>query len=101
MAVELLPGRERPRIGPVDEEDAVEVIDLVLEGAGRQPALDLLVLLARRDRDSGPGRRGGAARLPRRSGTERQPSLISTISSPSGSMVGLIITVSGTGGLYG
>ena len=39
VAVELLPGGERPRIRPVDEEDAVEVIDLVLEGAGRQAAL--------------------------------------------------------------
>ena len=33
------------RVGdPVEEEDAVEVVDLVLEGAGGQPALDLVVL---------------------------------------------------------
>src|SRR6185312_12233980 len=46
MAVELLPGREGPRIRAVHEEDAVEVVHLVLEGAGRQPLLHLLLLLA-------------------------------------------------------
>ena len=46
MALELLPGRERARVGAVDEEDAVEVVDLVLERAGGQAALHLLVLAA-------------------------------------------------------
>ena len=36
---------------------------------------------------------------PRRFGTDRQPSLICTTSSSSGSITGFTITVSGTGGL--
>src|SRR3954451_12833562 len=43
-AVELLPGRQRAWISTVDEEDPVQMIDLVLEGAGRQAALDLDML---------------------------------------------------------
>src|ERR1700754_2051679 len=44
VALELLPGREAPHVRhAVDEEDAVEVVDLVLEGAGGQPAPRLLV----------------------------------------------------------
>ena len=38
---------------------------------------------------------------PRRSGTDRQPSLIATVSSSSGSITGFTSTVSGIGGLYG
>ena len=34
-ALVLLPGGERPRVGAIDEQDPVEVVDLVLEGARR------------------------------------------------------------------
>ena len=34
-ALELLPGGQRPRVGAIDEQDPVEVVDLVLEGARR------------------------------------------------------------------
>src|SRR5262249_38693153 len=42
VAVELGPGRERARIGAVDEQLAVEVIDLVLVGPGLEPVDDLV-----------------------------------------------------------
>ena len=68
---------------------------------GGQAAPDLVVLDAVAVEVAHAGRSRGAA--PRRagSGTDRQPSLISTISSSSGSITGLTITVSGIGGLYG
>src|SRR5688572_9068892 len=47
MALPLLPGAERGGVGdPVDEQLAVEVIDLVLEGAGGQPLHDPVDRLA-------------------------------------------------------
>ena len=45
VALELLPGRERGRVADaVEEQHAVEVVELVLEGAGRQAEADLVVL---------------------------------------------------------
>src|SRR5579863_10271760 len=43
VALELLPGRKRMRVGPVDEQHPVEMIDLVLEGTCRKPLRDDLV----------------------------------------------------------
>ena len=42
VALELGPGRERARVGAVDEDLAVEVIDLVLVGAGLEAVHDLV-----------------------------------------------------------
>ena len=101
-ALELLPGRERRRVlHPVEEQHAVEVVALVLERAGGEAPLDLVVGARRRGRGSARGRSRGAHTSPRRLGTDRQPSLISTSSSSSGSITGLTTTVSGIGGLYG
>jgi hypothetical protein len=61
------------------------VVDLVLEGAGAEPG----------DRDA------LRPTVPRRPGTDRQPSLISISSFDSDTTRGLTSTVSGYGGLYG
>ena len=76
------------------------MVELVLEGPGGQPAPHLLVLLALAVRVA---HRMFMCRgtSPRRFGTDRQPSLICSTSSSSGSITGFTITVSGTGGLYG
>ena len=56
-ALELLPGAQRRRIADaVEEEDAVEMVDLVLERPGRETTLDLVDGRRRRDRGSGRGR---------------------------------------------
>ena len=44
VALEVLPGHQRARVGAIDDQSAVEVVDLMLEGAGRQSAFDLVVL---------------------------------------------------------
>ena len=74
------------------------MVDLVLERARGQPPLDLVVLDAVAVEVPHPDVHV-ALDVPRRSGTDRQPSLISTSSSSSGSITGLTITVSGIGGL--
>ena len=101
-ALELLPGGERARVAdPVEEQDAVEVVELVLERAGGEAAPDLVVLDPVAVEVAHAGSFTWRGTSPRRFGTDRQPSLICTTSSSTGSITGLTITVSGIGGLYG
>ena len=100
MSLELLPGRQAAGIGAVDDQHAVEVVDLVLEGPGGEalPApralLALAVEIAHPDREMALDI---AAQV-----RDREAALVDQqVSSPSGSTAGLTITVSGIGGLYG
>ena len=57
VPLELLPGGERGRVGhPVEEQPAVEVVALVLERAGGQAPLDLVVRVAVPVEPARPGR---------------------------------------------
>ena len=72
------------RVGdPIEEQHAVEVVALVLERAGGEPAPDLVVGVAVRV-EVPHADVHVAVTEPRRLGTDRQPSLISTSSSSIG-----------------
>jgi hypothetical protein len=50
VTLELGHRRQRPRIDAIDEQRAVEMVDLVLEGGGGQPDRDLINSSIKRNR---------------------------------------------------